>query len=234
MNTLRHQSAFTLVELLLSVTILGLVLTITYSSLTSIINMKNILEQRREVRQEANAILIRIAREMQIANTSSPVLPPCNNTSNIPPGNLFMEGQSSQGGTNQRHDQIRYVAFNAGQYVPNETLNSRLVQIRYLLIETPPEYRRGDEQTWSLVREETPRISDYPQACQQAVRFPLSYNVTRLQFDYYDHNNQQWLNQWGDRPETRGLPDIVRITVGFLTRSGKEEVFTTSVALSEG
>lgn len=231
----RNHNGFTLVELLLAITILGFVLAITYSSLASILNVKTILEERRETRQEANAILLRLAHEIQLANQSAAVLPPCA-TPSAPPSasTLDMIGETSQGAQGARRDTIRYMAYEAGQFIPGGDRNSGMVQIEYRTVDTPPEYARPGQRTLALVREEVPNIRPIDEACKKTIRFALSYNLTQLRFDYFDYDRRIWSAEWGNTPQNQELPNIVRITIGFLTSSGKEELYTTSVALTKG
>ncbi len=228
-----HEQGFTLIELLVSITILAVILTVTYSSFTGILRMKKTLEERRETRQEANAVLRRLMSELQQATDASRLLPGPGSTSNTNSYDLDFRSVNETSGGGKRKDSITFMAADAGQFMPDGHHNAGIVQISYRLVETPDEYRiDSDTPTWTLVREEIPDITPFDQAYERAVRFPLNYRVTRFRFDYYTYESQSWQGEWADPPGR--LPNLVRLTIGFLSASGREELFTTSVALASG
>ena len=61
----KHSSGFTLVELVIAISILSVILTVAYSSLSYIIRTKKLLDDRRDVSAVANAVLLRVSREIQ-------------------------------------------------------------------------------------------------------------------------------------------------------------------------
>lgn len=223
-------AAFTLVELLLAISLLSAVVAVAYSALSGMIRTKIVVEDKRESRQIANSVLTRLSRELQLAYPNIPRLPPRDNITHRfhSSQNLLGERQALAGGL--PGDSITFVALEAGQYMGEREHSAGTVQISYYLTETPDGMRYQEHPAYTLVREEIPYIRPFEEAYEQVIVFPIVDRILSLEFRYFDGKNLQWVDSWGAENQ-QGLPDIIEFTLQLLSEEGLVDTYTTSVPL---
>jgi len=228
-----REAAFTLIELLLAISLLSMVVAVAYSALSGMIRTKIIVEDKRESRQIANSVLTRLSRELQLAYPNIPRLPPPDNITHRfhQTQNILGERQALPGGL--PGDSITFVALEAGQYMGEREYSAGAVQLRYYLAENPEGPRFQEHQVFTLVREEVPYIRPFERAYEQMIMFPISERVLSLEFRYFDGKNTQWVDSWGADTQP-GLPDIIEFTLQLLSDQGIVDTYTTSVPLRAG
>lgn len=230
---IKRQGGFTLLEVILAISILSIMLTLSYQVLTGILRSKQILDDKREGMYIANSLLTRIAKELQLT-VKRPLLPGCESISSAPNPNQgqsrapYISTQTVDGGMS-----LSFIAQEAGQYIPDGGTHSGLVQITYRPAKPPPEDDVQDKDIFYLIREEIPYTKPLETACKNALRFPIANNLAQVSFKFYDARNRAWSDMW-DAENSRRLPSIIQFTAILQTPLGKRETYTSAIKLHEG
>lgn len=221
MTTQVRQRGFTLVELVIAVSILSIVLTVAYSTLSYVIRTKKLIDDRQEIAAIANAVLLRMSRELQLAADIDLLPPP----SGHPPGRTVppLRGTKKNLEAN-RGDTIEFMAQEGGQYIPEGLANTGTVMIRYR-VEKDPDSPKGSPSSYLLIRDEVPDIRPPSKAWEKLMTFPIAKNVVRLEFTYYNESEQKWADEWD--PTTKILPSLIRMVLTIRSPAGVEHEFMT-------
>lgn len=219
------QRGFTLVELVIAVSILSIILTVAYSSLSYIIRTKKLLDDRRDISAVANAVLLRVSREIQLAAAMNLVAPPGGRPSGLIPQ---FEGVSKSIDTGEQGDSVNFMAQEAGQYVPGGLANVGTVMIRYR-VEKDPDSPRGQPSSYFLIRDEVPDIRPSAKAWEKLMTFPIAKNVVRFELSYYDQEKNKWNKDWTER---KGLPTLVRMVLALRSPAGVIHEYMTVLPVS--
>lgn len=227
------EQGFTLLEVVIAIAILSAMLLLNYKILINIMESKQILDDKREGTYLANSLLTRISRELQLA-VRRPLLPSCSGV----PGSSSSDSQMNRnpmiavekvdGGTS-----LSFIAQEAGQYIPDGGTHSGLVQITYRPAKGTAEDEQLDADMFYLIREEIPYTKPLANACKKALRFPISNNLTNIEFKFYDQRSKQWLENW-DNENARRLPAIIQYTASLKTPRGKVQAYTSAIKLHDG
>ncbi|MCB0319415.1 MAG: prepilin-type N-terminal cleavage/methylation domain-containing protein [Bdellovibrionales bacterium] len=226
------QGAFTLVEVLISLAIVGFMLSVAYGSVSSVIRSKNLLTDEQEVVRIEHVMVRRMVRELQLSYLGVPRLPPRDDLEKRfhSTENLFGEEKRLPNG--RPGDEITFIALSAGQYfLDSRPTNNGLVQISYRVLEDPENENPNDFPVYSLIREEVPYITPYEKAYEDAVRFPLLENVESFKLEYFDMKTQEWRRSWGEDDAHAELPGMVRFTIDLRSPQGKPQQITGTAAL---
>ena len=216
-----RQRGFTLVELVIAVSILTIVLSVAYSTLSYVIRTKKLIDDRQEIAAIANAVLLRMSREIQLA-TEIDLLPP---PGGHPPGKTVpsLRGTKNNLAAN-RGDTLEFMAEEGGQYIPEGLANTGTVMIRYR-VEKDPDSPKGAPSSYLLIRDEVPDIRPPSKAWEKLMTFPIAKNVVRLQFSYYNGVDRKWVEEWD--PPTKDLPSLIRMVLTIRSPAGVEHEFMT-------
>ena len=228
-NTTNSQG-FTLIEVVLAFSILAVIITVAYAMLRSTIEAKDTLDDLRDGMFIANSLLIRMSRELQLADTDA-LLPTCDkSSSNTKPSasSLNLIGETEQIDSNSA-DKITFLAREAGQYIPDGGTHTGVVQITYR-VEKDPEKKDSKDAGLLLVRDEMPYRQPATRACADAIRFPITNNLVSLKFSYYDKRTDTWVDTWGTPPYVR-LPKMIQFTLQLRSPEGTIQTFTSAVAV---
>lgn len=224
------QRGFTMMEIVLAVTLLAIILSVSYSGITSIITSKQLLDDRRDQLVMANSVLNRMTRELQLAFSGVAVLPrPDEDKDKKIASSICLIGDENMLGNDKRGDVIRFVALEGGQYLPDGGSHSGLVQIMYR-VEEDPERKPNEPERYLLIREETPVIRPFDRAYEKMMVFPITNRIISMQLRYYDTNSQKWYGKWGDG-ERNDLPARVEIIMELMSPRGVLQRFATQVPL---
>lgn len=221
-----ESGGFTLIEIVIAISILSIVLGVTYSALNQIIRTKKLLDDGRDSRYIANSILGRMTRELQLATASVPLMPPKDDPERRASSRVSMVGEQKGLDDGKRADSITFMALEAGQYLPKGT-RSGVVQITYLLAKDP---NRKDELGYTLYRSEVPYSRPFKKAYENALNFDIARNVTSLEFQYYWAAENKWLATWNE-DATEKLPGMVRFRIEIASPEGRIESYATVVPL---
>jgi prepilin-type N-terminal cleavage/methylation domain-containing protein len=228
MKSARHShSGFTLIEIVIAISLLAAIIVILYGALSGIIASKKLLDDRRDGTAIASAILTRMTRELQLAYPQHALMPPQNDPDKRYPARVSFLGERKELGDHHFGDSITFLALEGGQYLPDGGTHSGLVQISYRVEKNPDEPEKKG--TYYLVRQETPYTRPFDRAYKKTMIFPVTTSLVSLKFKYFSNDTQEWTPNW-DESKTM-LPSVVEFTVVIMTPAGHEESFTTSVAL---
>ena len=243
-----NERGFTLLEMILVVSVLVVMMALNYEVLQGIIGSKQILDDRRDGMFIANSVLTRLSRELQLAvgenSGNYRIMQSCDSVSPVPAGGttpgavptptgprVLLLGEEKNVGTNSRGDSLTFLASEAGQYVPDGGSHSGIVQITYR-VEPDPEQPRSREPNFLLVRDEMPYRTQTDQACKAALRFPITKNLVGLEFRYFDKKANEWVDSWTDQ-RSFALPAMIQYRVSLRSGNGEIQTYTSAVALPQ-
>lgn len=244
--TTKHQSqkldprsGFTLIEVALAISILSVMVLLSYKTIRGLIEVKLLLDDKRDGMFIANSVLTRLSREIQLATKDRPLLPPCDSVAMMMPGALAANPTPapatgpqpvfrSEEGSTSEGPSLTFLAKEAGQYVPDGGTHTGIVQITYRIADDPDQ-KGAREPTRLLIREEVPYHRSAPKACAGAIRFPITKNLVSLKFQFFDKQNESWSSTWSANQSTK-LPDIVQFSLTLATPQGLE-TYTTALPI---
>lgn len=224
---MKKNRGFTFIEIILAITILVIVVAVTYSALSQIIRIKKNLDDIRDNKYIADALLMRMTREFQLAYNGSSILPPKNNLTKPYPGQPKLVAEPVQEMEGEHRDSISFLTLEGGQYLPDGGTNTGIVQITYR-VEKDPENRDG----FVLVRDEVPVIQPPETAYKKMMTFPITDRIVGVSYRFFDSRDDSWVDSWGTPPRTN-LPKIIKFTVSVKSPLGKVDSFTTAVLLNQ-
>lgn len=231
-------NGFTLLEVLLAVTILGIILTTVYGSLSRTLSSKGTAEERAELFANGREAVMQIASDLEGA------MPP-------PSGDrVYFRGLGGRG----RVPSLEFVAMNRGNYGLNRARPGRVLVV-YTLDPIPKSNDlfalRREEHLFSALLAEADGIAppeseeeDRPKAVASYVldceptadelQLPGSCTrLTGLSFRFFDEVTGQWQDEWDTTADaTAGrIPSAVEIALLLADEKGGEHDFTTIVDL---
>ena len=222
----RRASGFTFIEIVISVSILAVIMAVTFSALTQIIRSKKILDDARDGKAIADSILTRMVRELQLAMETTPLLPLRTNLDkpllNLP--RLLAIRKELPGGI--RTTELSFVTWNNTQFHPDGEVVSDLITYR---VEPDPEDTTG--QRLRLIREEVPLISPPADAYKKTLAFPISHDIVQFEFLFFDNTNETWVDNWGQKPPRKELPSLVQLLFKIRSPLGAVQSYSTIVYL---
>lgn len=227
MNT-RPQNGFTLIEMVISLAILGIMMTIGYSSLGSIMRAKEALDESRDTRAIADAVLKRLSREIQLAVNGLALIPDQDKLEQPNSSKVNLIGNSEQiDGVDA--DTLSFLALEGGQYLPDGGSHSGIVQITYRGAKDP---ERGNDPKAPLllIREEIPYIRPFKRAYEKVMVFPITDALISLSFRYFDPESTDWVTSWGTEKRL-GLPRMIKLELQLRSPRGHIETYTTVLPL---
>lgn len=225
----QRRNGFTLVEVVIAIGILGVMLAIGYGTLRNILVSKQLLDDGRDARLVADAVVGRMSRELQLAFEGTALLPPRSNMNQPYSSRISLIGEAESIDADAKADSITFLALEGGQYLPDGGTHSGIVQVSYRMVETPPEQAVGDSK-YSLVREEVPYIRPAKRAYRRSVVFPITDRIESLQFMYLDDNKDEWVDSWGSAGR-EGLPGQVWFSITLKSGTGKISTYATTIPM---
>jgi len=218
------RSGFTLLEILVTLAILGLVLTVVHSVLISTVSAVTWRDRTCTVADEAEAVLRQIARDLRGLSRNWPAKrawpsrphapgpkPPVEDTGeeteSLPP---FWLGDGA--GSSGAADVVR-VLTTAPSLVASATLDTyRVVEYRL----------RHDSDGRALVRTEQPLLGGkHRDGSQESEPIELELSRNVLSFDVRCFDANEWLDEW-DEESPDAMPLAVRIRLRFVVPKGHE------------
>ena len=226
---------FTLLELLLAVTITSLVLAVLYASFFKIIEAKEAAEEELDLYHEARLLLAKISEDISMA---------------LKPRERESTKVIFYGVNNEDRDSLQFATLSHLR-VGRDIKESDQCEVGYYLkpvsdvrepsrLSAPPEAQHeGSTQTQSnedrenqlyfLMRREDPTIDDLPE--EGGLEYAVSDRVLALNLRYL-LNEGEVVDDWDSRTARgRGLPNAVEITLVLRGTRGKDIKITTTALI---
>jgi len=196
----RKFSGFTLIELVISASLMALILVSAYVCLHACFSSQNLIEPRIEVFQNARVAMALLTADLRSA--------------------CVLSKDSEFVGMRRRLGEVEAdnLDFATHNYTPRHAREGDYCQVSYFLEKDP---RTG---RFSLWRRRNPTIGLNP--FSGGDREEIASSLLGLRFEYYD--GLDWFDTWGDvegrgkqqfslreRSNLYGLPEAVRITMSF-------------------
>ena len=194
-----RSKGFTLVEVLVAISIFTLAISSIYGVFTSISATKDRLDLNSEAYHQARVILDRIGREIHgvyVHNAD--------------------DASILQGGLNEKGE-----AFFELRTTATSSLNINgvgFVSVRYELIED----RESEDGRYVVLRTERPLLGSNSRQEFPAMR--MATGIKNFRIRYFSEKN--WQNQWDEK--LQGFPDMLEILLTTYDKSGEEIPFLTA------
>ncbi|MFN7143466.1 MAG: type II secretion system protein GspJ, partial [Myxococcota bacterium] len=188
-----RRAGFTLLEVIVALAILALIASLTFSTVASALNTRDLLEADDAVNQSARVAMSRIRRDLSLAYL----------TTNTTAVNTYM---TLFVGQNQDPDRLWFASL-AHQRLYRGARESDQTEITYWTEDDP-----NDRNAMVLLRREAPRIDNAPE--RDGTIAPLAYGVTTFDIRFLDSQTNEWKEEWdttgGDTPNR--LPRAAQVT----------------------
>lgn len=210
------KSGFTLIEVLIVVTITAIVLTMLYSSFSQLVTAKRRVETENELIQEANTILLKMRLDLVNA------FPRGNINSEVSSPSAYSYFTGSLEGDNSR---IVFTSF--AKDPTHYSTQSGQSEISYYLVPL-----RGErEDMFALMRKDNYWIGND----EAGAAYPISERVMSFRVNFLSERspaltNQEEVWEWNSSV-MRGFPKAVRVQIILLGNGGQEEVYSMIVAI---
>ena len=199
---------------------------VTYSCLEQILRSKKILDDARDGKAIADAILSRMVKELQVAQNTEPLLPPKTNLAVQYTGQPTLTSHEQDASNGRRTTEISFISTSLGQFRPDGGAQSDLVQITYRA-EPDPEDTLGER--LRLIREETPYITPAKDAYKKSLAFPISHDLVQFEFLFFDSSADAWIDQWGTKANNFKLPPLIQLLFKIRSPLGAIQTYSTIV-----
>ncbi|GDX80465.1 hypothetical protein LBMAG42_22760 [Deltaproteobacteria bacterium] len=189
--------AFTLLEVVVALGILSLIGAITFETIGSALDTRDVLEEEDQSNQSARVALDRLRRDLRLAYLTA-------NTSAV---NTY---RTEFIGKNNDPDSLWFTTLS----------HHRMYRESRECDQTEVTYWTEDDPTMDgakvLLRREAPRIDQEPE--KDGLISPLAYHLKEVNFRFINPKTNEWLEEWdttgGETPNA--LPRAVQIALVFL------------------
>jgi general secretion pathway protein J len=212
----RRESGFTLLEVMLAITIMSFMTALLWGSFSRTAQIKQRTEAGQDRVHAARVALMRITREIEMAYMS--------NSFNI---GLQERRTMFIGAPHADFDELRFSWF-GHQRLRADSAESDTAVVMYYTEPDPI-----DRHAINLIRRETRRLEQKDPKTIPGEAYILCPGVTRVKFQYYDYKKKEWKEEWN----TLGadglsyLPTHVRVTLGLVDERGQEMTFTSAARI---
>lgn len=218
------QAGLTLIEIMISIALLALMMTVAWSTVVSTSDAKRIVEKSQERSHEIRVGMARMVKDISMAYLSA------NEDQSVIDDNrrrtLFV-GKSSG-----NVDELRFSSF------AHEPMWADADECEQTLISYLSATDRKDGRKTNLIRRETRRLTD--QSNQGAQQVPAEHDILirdieRVKFEYWNWRDKEWQDTWNSTAadQQRGrLPTRVRITVEVKVDKDRTRKYMTQARLA--
>lgn len=215
---------FTLIEVLLALTITAVIIGFIYSSFWVTVKSYNALREKEGLYRSARVIMDKISSQLQSAYLDSV---PQIKSSNFIPVTAFIGVDDTINGLPA--DKIIFSSLSGGlRIVGGENIKpwGQSVELSYYAdvdADNPEQLDLFCRYDFTLDRDPT----------SGGITFPVLFNIKGINFRYYDSFTHQWFDNWDTRNEgSYYLPKLVEVTL-YLAEEGQEqpEVFREVVEI---
>lgn len=238
----KEESGFTLIELLAVTVLLVILATILYSSITAVLNGRELVSAQKNITLTAEHIFSQLSSDL-VARETIPLekeKPGQSTTTSTPTPTSGFAGfgvrrymaAKNEKKQSANFDSLRFVTHSLPVTVVSEARNFGLVEVLYRLEEIPRELQLRDSTTrFRLLRQEVPA------AVQDSNIRKLHQNTSILADTIIDFNLRyllqgNWTDQWTGNTG-RAFPEAVEVTLGLIDSEGSTHRFRTAIALAK-
>ena len=200
----QRQGGFTLIEILVSISIIAITLATVYGVFSSVSSAKERLDQDSETYHKARVIFDRFGRELHGAYLSS-----ANKDS------LLM-------GEKDTLDNVTF-SFSTTAASPLSSTGTGYALVTY----TVTDDNEADDGSKVLLRSEKPLLSEEDSSSLRVMRLAPGINYFNLRF----YDGSSWQDSWDS--SSKGLPSLVEIEIRITDARGQEIPFLSAIRLPE-
>lgn len=235
-RTLTGEEAFTIIELLTVAVLLAMLSAILYSSLTAVLNGRELVTAKREVTLVAEHIFSQLTTDLT-ARESIPLerddTPQAGGSAFRGFGVKRYMASKNASKQNAAADSLVFVTHSFPISVVSQAQNFGMVEVQYRIEELPRELQLEQETTtrFRLLREERPAaVSEKKTREEHRVVTILSDSIVDFNLRYL--LNEKWQDEWSGT-SGRAFPEAIEITLGLIDSEQVEHRFRTAVAISK-
>ncbi len=201
----RQSGGFTLVEILVAISIIAILLTSIYGIFSTMSSTKDRLDADSEAYHRARVVFDRLGRELRGVYHSQKNA-----------ATRFRGGVDSEG--------TPYLELSTTAVSPLSSEGTGFALVRYTL-ETDSEAKDGSK---IMLRQEEPLLSRQ-ESSNEATAMRLAPGISRFQVRF--HVDGGWQDNWD--AATSGLPDLVEVALTTVDDGGEETPFLTAFELPD-
>ena len=208
---------FTLLEVMVSVAILGVIMTLIWSSTSQSLTAKDRFEKRDLVFHQGRVALRRIGEDLSMAFLAPRVARRAEGVAAI---KTFFIGEDRAAQDSLKFTSLSHLRLFRG------AKESDQCKVAYEVVPSREEPGR-----FNIVRREVPWIDDNVEVEGKA--YTLAWDIREFDIEYYDYRRDEWIKSWDtEQPDWRGrLPMAVRIRIDFVDPDEEGEVIPLSTAV---
>jgi general secretion pathway protein J len=214
---MRRSRGFTLIEVLVAVSIVAMVTTLVWGSFRDTFRTKSAIEAQSGRYRTVRIALERMARDLSMAYLSQ------NEDTSQPERRTRFYGKR-----NTDVDELRFSYF-GHQRLYEDANESDTAVVAYFSARD-----RNDARKTNLVRRETRRLAYLRPEDIAGEADIICDDVVRLRADYWDARDKQWRDEWittnADGQPDR-LPSKIKLTLTVRDERGKEVPFSTETRI---
>jgi len=201
------QSGFTLIEILLALSIFAVLLTFLLQFITRTTTTQHLVTERQNQLLIGQSLLNRLHKELQLVddNNSRSLMPIPLSGAQSKGRSIYFRGMAINLDNGKRGDTVSFLAVDAGQSLPGRRPSQGVMQITYRVAPDPDNIN-----SFVLVRDETPFNADIDTAMQDRITFPIAHNLLSFQMSYLHDDSNSWRQDWGSKVDER-LPHVVSV-----------------------
>lgn len=209
MNLIKSQKAFTLLEVMVAVTILSIIFGVVYTTFSTVSESGQRISSARDTAIRGRNLLHFLTQDIYCA-----FLPPDTNTSKSKADRL------SYGFNSHLEDNLPLINFTAAVHQPGSIEKIQIHEIGYSLL---PSKTKG----YRLIK----RVDNTPDNNLEegGVQYELMDRVASLKFSFYK-SESEWVETWEGSP----LPQSIKIEAVLLNEELEETGFSTQLTLYQG
>lgn len=215
MNRRDTSSGFTLMEVMVAITILAMVSTLIWTAFAQTSKAKKVVESTNDRYHQVKIAMRRLCADLSQAYLSRNI-----NQQLITRESVFI-------GKNDDPDSLDFMTFGHRRRF-KDAQESEQCEVGYYVVEDSE-----DPDVMNLVRREARRVDDEPE--EGGTTLVLVEDVLEFELEYYDPGMDQWEKEW-DTTQLTGqpnrLPMQVRIRLVVRGRNDEELVFVTQTPIT--
>jgi general secretion pathway protein J len=216
MTARRASSGFTMIELMLTLSIFAFITTIMWGSFSQTASSKKVIQSEQDRAHAVRVSLMRMAREIEMAYVSDN-----ENTAIANRRTMFV------GSARADVDELTFSTF-AHQRLRAGAAEGDTSLITYYGARDP-----DDRRILNLMRRETRRLQAEDPSTLPGESYILCPDIARMKLAYYDHKKKDWATDWStlDASGMPYLPTHIRITLTIVDERGVEVSYSTDARI---